>query len=122
MMKQTLVSGTARTAAKLGFTLAAAGKTGTTNDKKDAWFVGFTPEHVALTWIGYDDNTPLGLTGATGALPIWVQYMKNYSSKLSGQEFHWPEGTQTASFLPDAHLEKPIQPVTLVFKQALAPK
>ena len=44
----------------------AAGKTGTTNDKRDAWFIGFTPQTLTLTWIGFDDNTPTGLSGGDG--------------------------------------------------------
>ena len=48
-----------------------AGKTGTTDDGRDAWFVGFTPDYLALVWVGFDDNRPLRLGGSTLALPIW---------------------------------------------------
>jgi penicillin-binding protein 1B len=68
--------GTARSAAALGFSGIAAGKTGTTDDTRDSWFVGYSSELLALVWIGYDDNARTGLTGATGALPIWVRFMK----------------------------------------------
>ena len=61
-----------RRARGTGFTLDAAGKTGTTNDLRDAWFVGFTPELLTVVWVGFDDNQPLGLSGAQAALPIWT--------------------------------------------------
>ena len=78
MMKSVLTEGTAATSRALGFTIGeAAGKTGTTNDLRDAWFVGFTPELLTAVWVGYDDfSQPLGLTGAQAALPIWVDFMK----------------------------------------------
>ena len=52
-----------------------AGKTGTTNDLRDAWFSGFSGDHVLVVWIGRDDNKPVGLTGANGALPVWETIM-----------------------------------------------
>jgi penicillin-binding protein 1B len=75
-LKGVLEEGTASGARKMGFTGLAAGKTGTTSDYKDSWFVGYTPDLLALAWVGYDDNTPSGLSGASGALPIWVDFMK----------------------------------------------
>ena len=68
--------GTGRSAARLGFTGTAAGKTGTSDGLRDAWFVGYTPEVLALVWVGYDDNRPIGLSGAAAALPIWVDLMQ----------------------------------------------
>jgi penicillin-binding protein 1B len=53
--------------------LAVAGKTGTSDDLRDSWFAGFTNDHVAVVWIGADDNRATGLTGASGALPIWAR-------------------------------------------------
>ena len=52
-----------------------AGKTGTTNDLRDAWFAGFSGSHVLVVWVGRDDNKPVGLTGASGALPVWERIM-----------------------------------------------
>lgn len=53
--------------------LRVAGKTGTSDDLRDSWFAGFTSDHVAVVWVGTDDNRSTGLTGATGALPIWAR-------------------------------------------------
>ena len=94
MLKQTLNSGTARLAKRLGFNKVAAGKTGTTSDTKDAWFVGFTPKDLTITWVGYDNNISSELTGASGALPIWVDYMKKSTSFYEDQDFNWPPGVQ----------------------------
>ncbi len=75
ILRGVLRDGTARSAAALGFRGVAAGKTGTTDGTRDAWFVGYTADLLSLVWVGYDDNGETGLTGATGALPIWVDVM-----------------------------------------------
>jgi penicillin-binding protein 1B len=68
--------GTAQSLANwLPGTLGVAGKTGTTNDQRDAWFAGFTGARVAVVWVGYDDNRPARLLGATAALPVWGEMM-----------------------------------------------
>lgn len=56
--------------------LNLAGKTGTTDELRDAWFAGFSGDRLALVWVGHDDNTPAGLTGAGGALPVWGELMR----------------------------------------------
>jgi penicillin-binding protein 1B len=76
ILQGVLVRGTARSAAALGYTGTAAGKTGTTDDTRDAWFVGYTPELLALVWVGFDDGERTGLSGTSGALPIWVDLMR----------------------------------------------
>jgi penicillin-binding protein 1B len=76
MMRSVIDEGTARGARAAGLRIDAAGKTGTTNDLRDAWFAGFTPRLLAVVWVGRDDNRPLGLTGAQAALPIWTEFMK----------------------------------------------
>jgi penicillin-binding protein 1B len=57
------------------------GKTGTTNDAKDSWFAGYTGDYLSVVWVGRDDNKPIGLTGATGALPIWTALMQKISTQ-----------------------------------------
>ena len=56
--------------------LELAGKTGTTDDERDSWFAGFGGNRVAVIWVGRDDNKPIGMTGADGALPVWTALMK----------------------------------------------
>jgi penicillin-binding protein 1B len=87
-----LERGTARSARTAGFHWRAAGKTGTTDDSRDAWFVGYTPDLLVVVWVGYDDNQPLGLTGAQAALPIWVDFMKEVLVGRPSQEFLPPPG------------------------------
>lgn len=123
MMKQTLISGTGRGVLKSGFLHPAAGKTGTTSDYRDSWFAGFTPYHVAIAWVGYDSNKPSGLTGGSGAAPIWTDYMKNFGSEFPSVDFRWPETTEIRLVDPDQQKalgvpndpQNPIVPVELVF-------
>lgn len=93
--------GTASSARRLGFDGTAAGKTGTTDDTRDAWFVGYTPELLALVWVGYDDGGKTGLTGATGALPIWVDLMGGAGSTGAGASFDEPPGIRTERIDPE---------------------
>ena len=92
MMRSVIDEGTAREARARGFTAVASGKTGTTNDTRDAWFVGFTPDVLAVVWVGYDDNRPLGLSGAQAALPIWTRFMKAAVSGRESGSFKPPAG------------------------------
>ena len=80
-MRSVLDEGTGAGARAAGFTLDAAGKTGTTNDLRDAWFVGFTPDLLTVVWVGFDDNQPVGLSGARAALPIWTEFMKTRAGR-----------------------------------------
>lgn len=79
--------GTARSARRAGFHWKAAGKTGTTDEGRDAWFAGYTPDLLVVVWVGYDDNQPMGLTGAQAALPIWVDFMKEALAGRPSQDF-----------------------------------
>jgi penicillin-binding protein 1A len=90
MMEDVVRYGTGWRAKGLG--RPVAGKTGTTNDYRDAWFVGYTKNLVATVWVGFDDMKPLGPleTGARAASPIWVSFMKN-AVKGEPQEFLPPE-------------------------------
>ncbi len=87
MLRSVLNEGTAAASRGLGFTLDAAGKTGTTNDLRDAWFAGYTPDLLCVVWVGFDDNTPIGLSGSRAALPIWVEFMKDALAGKKTQRF-----------------------------------
>jgi penicillin-binding protein 1B len=100
LLEGVIQRGTAVSAAALGFSGVAAGKTGTTDDLRDAWFVGYTPRLLALVWVGYDDNRALGLTGAQAALPIWVDFMMN-SGRVGSETFREPEGLVHESVDPE---------------------
>ena len=82
MLEDVITQGTARRARQQGFTRPAAGKTGTTNDFGDAWFAGYTPDLVAVVWVGFDRRESLNLAGGQAALPIWTDFMKQ---ALAGQ-------------------------------------
>jgi penicillin-binding protein 1B len=92
MMRSVLNEGTGAGARAAGFTLDAAGKSGTTNDLRDAWFVGFTPELLTVVWVGFDDNQPVSLSGSQAALPIWTQFMKSATAGRPNVAFEVPEG------------------------------
>jgi len=92
VLRGVTIYGTAAAAAHLGPNIA--GKTGTTNNYVDALFVGFNSNLVVGTWVGFDDNRPLGYgeTGGKSALPIWIDYMASAMSKFGASEFKVPEG------------------------------
>jgi membrane carboxypeptidase/penicillin-binding protein len=92
MLRSVINEGTGAAARAMGFTPDAAGKSGTTNDQRDAWFVGFTPELLTVVWVGFDDNTPIGLTGSQVALPIWTEFMKVAVAGRTGSQFEPPPG------------------------------
>ncbi|RZA01167.1 MAG: penicillin-binding protein 1B, partial [Moraxellaceae bacterium] len=76
-LQQVMRSGTGASAYRtLPASLNLAGKSGTTNDARDSWFAGYSGNYVAVVWLGHDDNRPIGLTGSSGALPVWVNIMK----------------------------------------------
>ncbi|MDP9130829.1 MAG: penicillin-binding transpeptidase domain-containing protein, partial [Candidatus Binatota bacterium] len=101
LLKGVMDRGTGAQARRWGFTRPAAGKTGTTNDYKDAWFVGYTPELLAVVWVGYDGPAKTGLSGAEAALPIWTEFMKAATASMPVTDFvpppalrnETPEGT-----------------------------
>ena len=100
LLKGVLDRGTATGARRLGFTRPAAGKTGTTNDYKDAWFVGYTPDLLAVVWVGFDGQSKLNLSGAEAALPIWTEFMKAATASMPVTDFVGPpmpsgEGEET---------------------------
>ncbi|AMN49870.1 MULTISPECIES: penicillin-binding protein 1B [unclassified Psychrobacter] len=91
-LQQVVKDGTAKRVQSLGSDLNLAGKTGTTNDYRDAWFAGYSGNYVSVVWVGRDDNKPIGLSGGTGALPVWVDYMNRL--KLTPVSMPEPEGIE----------------------------
>jgi len=76
MLEQVMLRGTGRPArAVLPANLVVAGKSGTSSDLRDNWFAGFSGAHLAIVWVGYDNNLPTGFTGSSGALPVWARLM-----------------------------------------------
>jgi penicillin-binding protein 1A len=129
LMQSVIQEGTGQKAQALG--RPAAGKTGTTNDTRDAWFIGFTPQRlVAGAWIGYDIEKPLGTheTGAVAALPIWLEFMKEAVAGEPIENFLVPEGivfvkVDAANGEPfgPAHPPKSVKVLSECFKEGTAP-
>lgn len=104
LLTSVVKSGTGRRAQALG--RPVAGKTGTTNRAKDAWFVGFSTDYIVSVWVGYDDALPLGSSesGAVSALPIWTEFMRRASEGKPAIEFARPPGLIEAQIDPHTGL------------------
>jgi penicillin-binding protein 1A len=103
LMRDVIRRGTGRRALTLG-RKDLAGKTGTTNDQRDAWFSGFNPSIVATTWVGFDQLQPLGRgeTGARAALPMWIDFMREALRDAPETILEQPEGLITVRIDPDS--------------------
>jgi len=107
MLESVTREGTGARAAELS--RPVAGKTGTTNDLKDAWFAGYVPQLVAVTWIGYDQERTLGPgeTGAHAALPGWISFMKRATARLEPIPFIIPDTIEFHNIDPATGLLAP---------------
>lgn len=130
VMKQTPITGTAKGLASAGFDISIAGKTGTTNDYKDTWFIGMTPLKTALVWVGYDQNGVTGLTGGSGAVPVWSNYMKTALKDHPKIDFPFPEDKirrividkeKIGKLNLNVELEPDIAPFELIFDKEKVP-
>jgi penicillin-binding protein 1B len=98
-LQQTVTSGTARQLLGDGLgRLESAGKTGTSNDSRDSWYAGYTGDHLAVIWVGNDQNQPTGLYGATGAMRVWSGIFSRLPSKPldigdKGIDWKWVVGS-----------------------------
>jgi penicillin-binding protein 1B len=92
LLRGVMRRGTGARSSAWGLQEMTAGKTGTTDGLRDAWFVGYTPDLVVGVWVGLDDATPLGLTGAQAALPIWGPVMQAAVRQSSPAQFTPPPG------------------------------
>ncbi|MBL0712148.1 MAG: PBP1A family penicillin-binding protein [Desulfosarcina sp.] len=90
MLQSAVRLGTGRALAGWGINFPVAGKTGTTNNYRDAWFVGFTPDLLALVWVGFDNGDSLQVSGSQAALPIWAEIMRAIPHQVSGAAFTPP--------------------------------
>ena len=102
ILRDVVAKGTGRKAKSLG-RADLAGKTGTTNGPKDAWFSGYNHHIVATTWLGFDQNSPLGRReyGGTSALPIWIDFMEAALKGVPEAERSLPEGLVSVRINPD---------------------
>jgi len=126
MLESVMDHGTGAKARTLGFTRPAGGKSGTTNDYSDAWFIGFTPDVVSAVWVGYDERKPIGhkMTGSAAALPAWTDIMIAANKDRPVAEFSVPDGVvfltvcSETGMLATEHCPNPVQEV---FLQKFAP-
>jgi membrane carboxypeptidase/penicillin-binding protein len=105
MLRDVVDVGTGASARELGVTVPAGGKTGTTNEFHDAWFVGFTTSVVAGVWVGFDDPDAIGKEAyaARIALPIWADFMHDIRRLRPASEFDVPPGLRTAKFCRESY-------------------
>lgn len=92
MLRSVVSEGTASALGRMGVDYPLAGKTGTSNDYRDTWFVGYTPDFLALIWVGFDNGDPVMTTGAGAALPIFADLVKSMPGYISGRWFTMPPG------------------------------
>jgi len=104
LLESVVREGTGMRALALG--RPCAGKTGTTNDSRDAWFLGYTPDVLCAVWVGFDDARPLGSreTGAKAALPVWLRFMKEATKNRPAKGFPMPAGISFARIDPKTGL------------------
>jgi penicillin-binding protein 1A len=108
MMRDVIQRGTGRRARELGRP-DLAGKTGTSNDRRDAWFSGYNGDIVATAWVGFDQDRSLGAgeEGSRTALPIWKYFMKAALAGTASAEIPRPTGIITARIVPESGLVAP---------------
>jgi penicillin-binding protein 1B len=92
MLRSAVTFGTARSLNDWGVFFPVAGKTGTTNDYRDGWFIGYTPDILALVWVGFDNGESIHAPGSVVALPIWAELMEAIPQHISGNWFQMPPG------------------------------
>jgi penicillin-binding protein 1B len=94
LLQSVVEEGTASGLRRMGIGVPVAGKTGTTNDYRDAWFIGYTPELLVLVWVGHDDGRSINASGAAAALPIWADLARSVPHRLGGMDFVEPPGIE----------------------------
>ena len=113
VLKDVLQYGTAAKTRQLGFTRPFAGKTGTTNNYRDAWFIGYSPRVLSLVWVGFDDGHSLRLAGGDACVPIWTAHMNRIIGMIPDVDFRRPEGVVERQIDPESGmLATPYCPTT----------
>ena len=102
VLKDVFTYGTAARARSLGFDHAFAGKTGTTNNYRDAWFIGYSPRILSLVWIGFDDGHSTRLAGGDACLPIWTRHMNRIDGLIPDVDWKRPEDVTTREIDPES--------------------
>jgi penicillin-binding protein 1B len=100
LLESVVTDGTAKSLKSMDWPYRSAGKTGTTNDGRDAWFVGYTQNLVTGVWVGEDSGKGTGLAGAQHALPVWARFMKDAHSNTPPTDFRPKQGLLTISIDP----------------------
>ena len=131
MLIEVMDRGTGRPARKdLPEGITVAGKTGTSNDYRDSWFAGFSGGHLIVVWVGHDDNSSTGLTGTTGALPVWSKLMSSLSTlsfepvlpeDLEERWIDYYSGEETSPYCSGAAVRMAFAIGTLLAPNALCP-
>ena len=101
LLRGVVANGTAEAAGRVyGVRDPVAGKTGTSNDRRDSWFAGGSPDRTSLVWVGYDSNDATRLSGARAALPIWARFTNGVRPVGGTRRFRQPPGVTTAAIDP----------------------
>jgi membrane carboxypeptidase/penicillin-binding protein len=110
MLRDVIERGTGAQARTLGVRGVVGGKTGTTDDYRDAWFVGFSQSAVVGVWVGFDQPQPIGREayGARVALPIWADFMKRTMRELPASDFAVPDGIESEELCSVSYL-RPVE-------------
>jgi penicillin-binding protein 1B len=102
VLKDVFNYGTAGRARSLGFEHAYAGKTGTTNNYRDAWIIGYSPRILSLVWVGFDDGHSVRLAGGDATLPIWTRHMNRIDGLIADVDWKRPEDVTGREIDPDS--------------------
>jgi penicillin-binding protein 1B len=120
MLRSVVTEGTGRSLKNMGISFPVAGKTGTTNDYRDAWFVGYTPDILVMVWVGFDNGESVSVEGAVAALPIWADLVQAVPQYISGDWFMAPPGvvkrticSQNGQLAIESKCPEPIEEVFL---------
>jgi len=102
ILKDVFQYGTAARARSLGFERPFAGKTGTTSNYRDAWFIGYSPRILSLVWVGFDDGKSIRLAGGDACVPIWTAHMNRVAGLVPDVEWRRPDEVVDREIDPDS--------------------